>query len=179
MRTTIRKVFWAWEFDKGEKWLNEMTAAGQALCGVGWCRYEFEPCQPGEYEVRLQLLENDLKDAKSVEYLSLLEETGAVHVGSWMRWVYLRKRTADGPFELFSDNASRAKHLSVILALLVPIMLLNLFVGFYNVFLALTIGVGINYLGFVNLILGALCAVGYVRLRKKKDALEADRQLFE
>ena len=31
MRTTIRKWFWAWEYDKEEKWLEEMAAKGQAL----------------------------------------------------------------------------------------------------------------------------------------------------
>ena len=52
MRTIIRKWFWAWDFDKEEAWLNEMASEGLALVSVGWCRYEFEPCEPGEYIVR-------------------------------------------------------------------------------------------------------------------------------
>ena len=44
MRQVIHKWFWAWEFEKEEQWLNEMSAKGLALVGIGYCRYEFEPC---------------------------------------------------------------------------------------------------------------------------------------
>ena len=94
MRTIIRKWFWAWDFDKEEAWLNEMASEGLALVSVGWCRYEFEPCEPGEYIVRLQLLEKKRRSPESEEYLAFLEETGAEHVGSWMDWVYLRRKAS-------------------------------------------------------------------------------------
>lgn len=48
----IHKLFWVWQFDNEENWLNEMAAKGLALVGVGFCRYEFEECTPGEYNVR-------------------------------------------------------------------------------------------------------------------------------
>ena len=56
MTATFYKLFWVWEYDKEEKWLNEMAAQGWALSGVGFCRYTFDKVQPGEYTVRLQLL---------------------------------------------------------------------------------------------------------------------------
>ena len=31
MRKKVYKWFWAWEFDKEEKWLNEMAADVEAL----------------------------------------------------------------------------------------------------------------------------------------------------
>ena len=34
MRTIIKKFFFVWDFDKEEKWLNEMAAKGLALVGV-------------------------------------------------------------------------------------------------------------------------------------------------
>ena len=52
MRKIIHKLFWVRQFDKEENWLNEMAAKGLALVGVGFCRYEFEECTPGEYNVR-------------------------------------------------------------------------------------------------------------------------------
>lgn len=58
MRTVIHKWFWAWDFDKEEKWLNEMAAKGLALNSVGFCKYGFDECLPGEYNVRLELLDN-------------------------------------------------------------------------------------------------------------------------
>ena len=44
MRKTIRKWFWVWDFDKEERWLNEMAAQGLALVDVGFARYAFEEC---------------------------------------------------------------------------------------------------------------------------------------
>ncbi len=49
MRKTIHKLFFIWDFDKEEKWLNQMAAKGLALVSVGFCKYEFEDCIPGEY----------------------------------------------------------------------------------------------------------------------------------
>ena len=50
---TIRKWFWVWDFEKEERWLNDMAESGWALVSVGFCRYSFERCEPGEYIVRL------------------------------------------------------------------------------------------------------------------------------
>ena len=108
---TVRKLFWAWDFDREEDWLNDMAAQGWGLVDVGFCRYTFEPCRPGEYGCRLELLADPLGDPKSQEYLEFLAEAGVEYVGHLFRWVYLRKRTDDGPFELFSDTDSRIRHL--------------------------------------------------------------------
>ena len=147
---TVRKAFWAWDFDREEDWLNDMAAQGWGLVDVGFCRYTFEACRPGEYGYRLELLENSLKDPKSQEYLDFLAEAGVDRVGHLFRWVYLRKRTDDGPFELFSDSASRIRHLRRILALVLPILALNLVAGFN----------GLEEAGFVNLLLAILLAAG-------------------
>ena len=51
-RKTITKWFWVWQFEKEEEWLNEMAANGWVLESVGFCRYSFVRCEPGEYTVR-------------------------------------------------------------------------------------------------------------------------------
>lgn len=38
------------------------------------------------------------------------EETGAVYIGSIMRWMYFRKNVEYGKSDLFSDNGTRSKH---------------------------------------------------------------------
>ena len=48
MEKKVRRLFWAWEFDKEEKWLNEMAQEGWLLDGVGLCTYRFAACEPGE-----------------------------------------------------------------------------------------------------------------------------------
>ncbi len=179
MRKTIKKLFWAWEFEKEEAWLNEMAAQGLCLVAVGWCRYEFEECQPGAYGIRLELLENRPNHPESEKYLEFLESTGAEHIGSWLRWVYLRKKKVDGSFELFSDNPTRIKHLTRVMQLILVVGLLNLFVGAYNLFLFFSLDSGVNMMGAINLILGIFTMVGYAKLHKKRARLKAEQTLFE
>ena len=87
MKKVIRKLFWVWDFDKEEKWLNEMSAAGLQLRGVGFCKYTFEQGLPGEYVYRLELLNNWPSSYESVQYIRFIEDTGAEHIGSLLRWV--------------------------------------------------------------------------------------------
>ena len=133
MRKVVKKVFMAWEYEKEEKWLNEMAAKGLALVDYTFCRYSFEPCEPGEYSFKIQLLEHNPNHPESEQYIRFMEETGAEQVASYLNWVYFRKKTADGPFDLYSDNDSRIKHLKRIIALILPISGANLCIGFANV----------------------------------------------
>lgn len=179
MRKVVHKWFWVWQADKEEKWLNEMSAKGLCLVAVSFCRYEFEECLPGEYQFRLEMLEHLPSHPESVKYIEFVESTGAEHIGSYQRWVYFRKKTADAPFDLFSDNASRIKQLSRIITLLIPIDILNLYIGAYNIFIARTLNSPFNYAGVINLILGILLLVGILRLGKKRKLLKKDQQIFE
>lgn len=179
MRKTIRKLFFAWDFDKEERWLNEMAAKGLNLVSVGYCRYDFESGVPGEYGIRLQLLEQHAAHPESEHYIEFLEETGAEHVGTYWRWAYFRKKKEAGGFELFSDNASRIKHLTRIMQLISGLGAMNLSIGVYNLILFAAHHIPINLLGLLNIALCVLCLYGYLRLAKKRNALKADQQLFE
>ena len=180
MRQVIRKWFWAWEFDKEEKWLNDMAAKGKALVSARYITYEFEDSAPGEYAVRLEMLENSPASDEGRQYVEFVESTGAEHVGRVMKWVYFRKKTADGPFELHGDNATRIKHLRGIIRLLVPLGIFNAGAGLYN----LCIGIGLN--SVVNVVCAAASGAvawllyrGLVKLNDKKQRLEKEAQLFE
>ena len=156
-----------------------MAAKGLALVGVGFCRYDFEDCIPGEYQVRLELLENHLQHEESRKYIRFIESTGAEQVGNFFRWVYFRKRTADGPFDLYSDLESRIKHLKRIIALILPISLANLSMGLVNVGNSFATGIWIAKVGYLNLVIGALGCMGAWKLQKKRKRLEEEAQIFE
>ena len=179
MRRTIYRAFWVWNFDKEEKWLNEMAAKGWCLISSGFCRYEFEETLPGEYGICMQLLEHGSGHPESTHYLAFLEETGAEQVGSCLRWVYLRKRKADGAFELFSDNASRIRHLTRILRLIEVVGGMNLLMGGANLWLYALHGESISLTGILNLAVALICLCGMARLFKKRKQLRQERQLFE
>lgn len=119
MKQHYYKVFWAWESEKEEQWLNKMSAKGLQLTQVSLFDYTFTEGAPGEYIYRLELLEEMPSAQKSRDYLRFLKETGVEHISSMLRWVYLRRPAAEGPFDLYSDITSQVKQNSRILALLV------------------------------------------------------------
>ena len=177
MKKVIHKWFIDWE--KEEAWINKMASQGLALTAIGFFRFEFEECVPGEYQYRCELLDNLPNHPESERYIRFVEETGAQQAATWMRWVYFRKKTDSAPFELFSDNASKIRHLSRILFLIGFVSGLNLFVGAYNLFLAFTIGSAVNFLGLINLVLGAGIGVLFWKYWKKKKRLVSEQSLFE
>lgn len=183
MKKVIHKWFWVWSFDKEEKWLNEMAAKGLVLSSVGFCKYVFEDSLPDAYNMRLELLENAPTHPESEKYIRFLEETGAEHVGSVMRWVYFRKKTEDGAFDLFSDTSSRIKHLNRILALLLPLTIFNTAVGIQNVIMFFTRTAGdfnnLNAIGFLNLALSILLLIGIAKIAAKRKKLKKESQIFE
>lgn len=165
-RKTIRKWFWVWDFDKEERWLNEMAMQGWALAEVGWCRYVFEKCEPGAYIVRLQMQKND------PDYVAFLEEIGAEYVGRVIQWIYVRRPAEEGPFELFSDLQSRLEHLQWIARMLLAVGLMNLLIGVVNALSG-------NPIGAVNVALATLLMYGLGRIHGKIEQLELERELHE
>ncbi|MCT4543166.1 MAG: DUF2812 domain-containing protein [Vallitalea sp.] len=110
MKHTVFKVFSLGAYEKEEKWLNEMSAKGMMLTDVGFCKYTFEECIPGEYIYRLELLHHLPFQCESDSYIKFLEDTGIEYVGSYLRWGYFRKKAQDGVFELYSDVDSKIEH---------------------------------------------------------------------
>jgi len=97
-------------FDKDaeQDWLNDMCQKGWAFVNfcAGICT--FVPCQPGEYIYQIDLLDGDGAHPRDPEgYREFMEDTGVEVVRRWFRWVYLRKKASDGPFEIYTDTASK------------------------------------------------------------------------
>lgn len=121
-RKVVHKVFWAWGFEKEERWLNDMAALGWNLVDTTGVRYVFEQGAPGEYCYKLELLNTLPSTAESERYLRFMEEAGIEQVAACGRWVYFRRRAEDGSFDLFSDLDSRITHLRRIRALLLAVL---------------------------------------------------------
>lgn len=165
----VRKWFWVWEFEKEEKWLDEMAKQGWVLDGTGFCKYKFVPCEPGEYTVRLELMQWHPHSEQGQEYISFVEETGAEFVGNYMRWAFFRRNTKNGSFDLFSDINSRIKHLEGIMKMMEGIALANLLIGIGNLRTA----------GLLNFACAGLLGYGIYRIKQMKDRLRKERGLHE
>jgi hypothetical protein len=177
-----RRVVYRFYFDyeKEERWLNEMASKGWHFVRYRLGRYRFEQGEPGAWVYRIELLPTEPKGAASREYLSLLQESGAETVCSRTRWVYLRRSAALGPFELFTDLESRIGHyrrvlklLTGALATLVCCMGALIVVSSNSGGLAFQIPLAIVAAAVVLLIVQA------VRVSRRAKALEAQRLVHE
>lgn len=91
---TLHRNFWVWEFEKEERWLNEMAQEGWALQNAGFCTYTFEKTEPGQYIIRLAMLDS------SPDFESFMEELEAQSVGHCFSWGYFRRSAQLGPFDI-------------------------------------------------------------------------------
>lgn len=180
MRKVIHKIFWIWEYEKEEKWLNEMAAKGLSLAAVRLMAYEFETTQPGEYHVCLQALEHSLSHPETENYIHFLEDTGVEHVGNVLRTAYFRKRTADGDFALFSDKASRIRQLTYLITTIAVLLPMNVFNGFNNLLIYILQRQPVSlFVSILCFLVAGFLVSGIVRLRTRLKKLKKEQQLFE
>ena len=169
-RMTKYRWFWVWDFEKEERWLNEMAANVWTLVEVGYCRYTFEKTDDTEYTVRLEMHPFD------EDYISFMEQTGAEYIGRVLQWIYFRKKSELGRFDIFSDLDSRISHLSKIHKMILMLGLANLIIGIANLLSSRSIN---SAVAVFNLLVATLLMYGVGRMRGKIEYLENERQLRE
>ncbi|HML51933.1 MAG TPA: DUF2812 domain-containing protein [Propionicimonas sp.] len=98
------------DFDKEERWLNEMAGAGWLLQkrGIG---YRFSAIEPGSVVVRVDYRDRVLSRADFDNYVVLFADSGWQHLdGSrWGGSQYFAATGADPDADIFSDAESRAE----------------------------------------------------------------------
>lgn len=94
-------------FDKDaeQNWLNKMSVQGWAFEKFFLGYYIFVPCKPKEFIYQIDLLDNWNGDKK--DFSDFMEDSGVEVVNQWYRWVFLRKKASDGPFEMYTDIESK------------------------------------------------------------------------
>ena len=124
--TTMKKFhwFWAWEDEKEEAWLREMSQKGWHLKSVSIpSNYTFEQGEPTDYVYRLDYF----IDRKNMEeYQQIFADAGWDYMGEMSGWQYFRQEAAQGQeLEIFTDNTSKAKkyqRLMLFLIIFLPIL---------------------------------------------------------
>jgi hypothetical protein len=158
----IRKIYW--DYEKEEKWLNEMSAKGLALTDYSWCRYVFTETPDSEYTYRIELMEHRSTHVESAAYIRFLEESGVECVATYIRWIYLRKKTSEGSFDIYSDIESKIRHYKRINLFYNTLMWLELGIGLFNIIIGiinLSLGSKLGSFSYVNIIEGfALILLG-------------------
>lgn len=178
MKQVIRKAYW--DVEKEENWLNSMSAMGMALIDYSWCRYVFEQAPPNEYVYRVELMENHHTHSDSAAYIQFLEENGIECVAKYMRWIYLRKKAVDGPFDMYTDMESRYRYYKRVSLFYQSFMYMELIVGIMNLALGIINRTAINIVLSVPVLLfAALFAKINAPIRMKIKKYELERIVRE
>lgn len=136
-------------------------------------------------------MNNAPKHAESLKYIEFLEESGVEVITSYMNWIYLRRKTAEGEFEIYSDIESRISHYKKIAFIWTALMWMEFLIGFANIFTGIANylengnGTIINVCG-TNIILGFIViwlGIAFWRLsspiKKKIKHLEQEQIIRE
>ena len=174
MKEVIYKAFTIFDYEEEEKWLNDMASKGKNFTDISLFRYVFEDGKPGEYIYRLEMLDKFPNHYKSLEYLRFLEETGIEHVASILKWVYLRKKASDGPFDVYSDVDSRINHYNRIIKLANLIIFIQLLIAFPNLNNFIK-GYSLSSFCIFNFVFAIILFLGNRSLYKKVDKLEKEK----
>lgn len=183
MKQVARKLFI--DFEKEEQWINKMAAKGLNFIDYSIGRYLFEEGTPGEYIYRIELLDAPPSHSESKAYIDFLEETGVECVSTFMRWVYLRKKAAEGPFNVYSDYESRIKHYKRITTLIGILGGLNLVIAIINLLIGLYSRTGHSlsytnlYLSMINFAVVILFTPIFITYLKRMFKMKKEKQLYQ
>ena len=187
MKQIIWKVYM--DFEKEERWLNEMSAMGLSMSDYSWCRYAFEETPKNEYTYRIELLKYLPSHPESTAYIRFLEENGVQCIATYWRWIYLRKKTSEGPFDVYSDNESKIRHYKRVFWFETVFMCLELSVGILNVVIGIdnlitnnsvrNSGVSNVILGCALILLGILFMKLSLSMRRKIKKLRKEKIIRE
>ena len=125
--TTMKQfhLFWAWDDEKEEAWLREMSQKGWHFKSVSFSgNYIFEQGEPIDYVYQLDYFTNR-KDMAG--YLQIFEDAGWDYLGKMNSWQYFRQEAIKGQvLEIYTDNTSKAKkyqQIMIFLVILLPVFL--------------------------------------------------------
>ncbi len=169
-----------WDYEREERWLNEMSSRGWQFVRYVLGRYHFERGKPGEWIYRIELLPGNPGSAAAQEYLSLLKQSGAEAVSTSARWVYLRRAATMGPFQLFTDLESRIGHYQRVLKFLTTA--LGALIGCIGALIVVSSESG-GFAFLIPLVITAaaiaVLAVQAARVWRRARSLSRQRQIYE
>lgn len=95
------------DYEREQKWLNAMSRSGWNFVRTNGFIYTFEKGTPGEYIYKLDLPNESMTDVEVDAYYKFMEECGIEIVSSFKFWRYLRKKSADGPFDATNNTMTQ------------------------------------------------------------------------
>ena len=192
MRRVIHKIFWIWQLEKEQAWVNEMASHGYSLEHAGRFTFEFDETEPDKYIYKEIFLKGWGESAENVKYFKFLEEMG-IKVVCYINypgtcWVYIRALKEEYPngIELYSDIDSKINYQKVMEGYLIFVIVFMLFALLLNISAVVNSWTMHGTLMVLNLIcsvfLTALCiasAIATVKAFVKIANLKKERKIHE
>ncbi len=117
------KVFWAWQDEKEEKWLEEMSLKGWHLVKLAPFFYKFRMGPPRRMVYRLDYKMTLDKDY--AEYQTIFNDSGWELVATMSNWHYYRIEPENERIpEIYNTNHARAQKYRRLLMALLPILVI-------------------------------------------------------
>lgn len=110
MKTSKIAIKWFVDFDKEEKWINDMAKRGWAFWHTNGLLYRFKQCEAGEFIYQIDFDERDRSEAVG-DYVVFRTQCGDKFVHQWKSKIYWRRATSAGPFEA-EGNITAKLHLT-------------------------------------------------------------------
>lgn len=120
--------------DKETRWLNDMSDQGWAMNGFFAGFYRFEPCEKGKYSYQIDF-GNEFFSV-SDDYREFMSDSDIEIIQSWGFWVFLRKLSSEGEFQLYTDVDSQIEHYKKIRNMFKAVTVIELICLFIELFSA-------------------------------------------
>ncbi|MBO4459720.1 MAG: DUF2812 domain-containing protein [Clostridiales bacterium] len=189
MRKVVHKIFWIWELEKEQAWINDMADHGYALVRAGRFSFEFDDSEPGQYIYKEIFLKGSSYSSKNIEYFKFLEEMGITEVCAINYpatcWVYLRALKEDYPggIELYSDVESKITYERVMMWYMLFAAIVCGLGAALNLFMAFTPYNGVSYLnlfvGIGVLVIMIFALVDFIKRVIRITKLKKERKIHE
>lgn len=120
--------------DKETRWLNDMADQGWAMNGFFAGFYRFEPCEKGKYTYQIDF-GNEFFSVSN-DYREFMSDSDIEIIQSWGFWVFLRKLSSEGEFQLYTDVDSQIEHYKKIRNMFKAVTVIELICLFIELFSA-------------------------------------------
>ena len=179
----MKKVMYRFylDYEKEEKWINEMAAHGWHLKKFSFGRFTFTKGEPDAFIYRNEFISGMSTNEKK-DYFEFLKDSGITIINEFGGWVYMKKAAAEGPFEIYTDTRSKIAYYKRMLNIFLFLFFVNAWMGIMNIsvfgdkvktgFISPTIGV-------LNIAAALLIAFPIFKIIQRKRALEKKQQFFE
>lgn len=116
------RLFFVWQDDQEERWLEEMARQGWHLV-KGGIRFVFEKGEPAEVRYRMDY-RRQFPGGKG-EYISLYKDSGWEYLCEFKSWHYFRSPAAANAPEIYTDPESRIEMYRQLQRVLVVVLICN------------------------------------------------------